>query len=232
MAPDHLNQHGALGRLLMNKTCLSGALTLLSLLAAGCATPRYGSRVELYGQQHRVNAKINKKVEKVTDESADAVDVYIGSLPSGLARDKSKLAVEEGRGHRILGRVSTTGLNGYNEDRRGYCHIGQVGAAVICMGFSYLLIGIPACPCMYGNQSNGAEDIELRKEALIKALQRATLAAGGNAVVIDQIGKTAFVDARTNVRLGTQEMTSAGGWALVLDTQQSRSPEEAPPEQE
>jgi hypothetical protein len=190
---------------------------LSTLLFGACATPRYGARVETFGTQYAQSAGINRKVESVSDEEAERVQVYFGTMPQGFARQEGNLVVEPGFPYRILGRVSTTGIDGYNEpSRQSYCPAGKVLAWVFGIPTAMLLFFPFAAPCMYGNMSNRPEDIEVRKEALVKALQRATRAAAGNALVVDELGQTVVIDARSGLRLAQQEMTSAAGWAVDM----------------
>jgi hypothetical protein len=194
-------------------------LAACAALGIGCATPRFGARVELMGQKYQDASSINRAVGDVADPEASKVEVFFGSLPDGFERTKDGIVASNGSGNRILGKVLTTGINGYNADRSGYCHISNGAAGFVClMGIACLLpvFGLLACPCVTGHGSNDVDDVELRKAALIAALQRATKAAGGNAVVIDGLGKTVTMDAQSHVTLGTQEMTEASGWAVQL----------------
>lgn len=183
---------------------------------AGCATPHYGARIEMFGAQFADASAINRVEMSVPDADAESVQVFFGSLPAGLQSQSEGLSVVAGYPHRILGRVSTTGLDGYNEDRRGYCKSSVFGAYMMCVMGGMLPPLLLACPCVYGYQSNQVDSIEARKAALVTALRRVTRAAGGNAVVIDELGKTLLVDGRTKVQLGSQPMTGAAGWAVVL----------------
>jgi hypothetical protein len=192
-------------------------LAALFLAMVGCATPRYGSRIEYFGKEYRSSADTNRLVQYTPDEEAEQVRVFLGTLPDGLERAESGLLPASGSRHQILGRVTTTSLEGFNKDRAGYCHISRGAATLICV-VPYLtaFLGALACPCVGGYESNSVEDIELRKAALIAALQRATKASGGNAVIIDELGKTVAVRTGSGVVVGTQEMTHASGWAVSL----------------
>jgi hypothetical protein len=197
---------------------LASTLIVCLLSLSACATPRYGSRIELFGEGTLHSSSINSRVDKVPDQRARQIRVFMGQLPTGLAIRNKQLVVVPTYHHKILGKVSTTGLSGFNEDRNSYCAISANAATMICiLGGSLIpLLGFLACPCIYGRQSNSPEDIELRKAALILALQRATLAAGGNALVIESLGSTVAINAHTRQVLSTREMTGAGGYAVRL----------------
>lgn len=208
------------------KPVLLSCLALLMALLMACATPRYGARIEMFGEQTLASTNLNRRVDKVPNHQARRIRVFMGQLPPGFAIKNKQLAVTPPYTHRILGKVATTGLRGYNKDRRGYCHISSGAAMIICisLGLSILpLVGFLACPCIYNNQSNSIESIEVRKAALIVALQRATLAAGGNALIIESLGKTVAINTNTNQVLSVKEMTAASGYAVQI-SQQRRLP--------
>jgi hypothetical protein len=185
--------------------------------ASGCATPHYGARTELFGEQITEGGRFNEKVDRVTDAEARSVRVFVGALPPGFERGSEGIKVSAGYGHRVIGMVSTTGLHGYNDDRRGLCgETGTAGRAFCMIGFLFAGFGYIGCGCFHGNQSNSPEDIELRRNALVAALQRATRSAGGNAVIVDGLGRTTTIDRRTGDQIGEQEMTHARGWAVEL----------------
>lgn len=70
----------------------------------------------MFGAQFADASAINRVEMSVPDADAESVQVFFGSLPAGLQSQGEGLSVVAGYPHRILGRVSTTGLDGYNED--------------------------------------------------------------------------------------------------------------------
>lgn len=187
------------------------------LLSVGCATPRYGARADFVGKEYVSSADVNRSIEKVADDEAAKVRVFLGALPDGFELTAEGIAPAEGSGHRVLARVKTTELDGYNAGDAGYCHISRGAALLLCALPLYTaFLGLLACPCVSGHMSNDLEDVELRKSALIAALQRAARALGANAVVVDSLGSTITLRKETKVVVGTLEMANASGWAIQL----------------
>jgi len=205
-------------------------LILALLFLSACATPHYGARIELFSERLLDSSRIHAKADRIPEDQAKRVQVFIGQLPAGLSVRENELVVVPPYRHRILGKVTTTGLDGYNEDRKGYCIGKEWVAKFFClMGATNIipLFGLLACPCVYGRLSNSREDIALRRAALIRALQRVTLAAGGNAVILESLGDTVVINRNTDEAIGTHFMTGASGYAVRL----RRRPrgQEAPP---
>jgi hypothetical protein len=194
----------------------SHCFVALFVALVGCTTPRYGSRVEYLGKEYRSSADTNKLVQDIPDRDAEQVRVFLGALPDGIERTESGLVPASDSKQRILGKVTTTSIEGFNKEDARYCHISRTAALMICSVSPFTaFLGLLACPCIGGHESNSVEDIELRKSALIAALQRATKASGGNAVLIDELGSTVAIQRDSRV-VRTQEMTNASGWAVLL----------------
>jgi uncharacterized protein YbjQ (UPF0145 family) len=193
------------------------ALMAFAVLSVGCVTPRYGARVEYLGKEYRSSAETNKAVDAVSPEETAQVRVFLGALPDGFELGENGVAPAPGSANRVMGKVSTTSIDGYNPEDAGYCHISRRAAFILCSTSPFTaFLGALACPCIGGHDSNSVEDIELRKAALIAALQRAARASGANAVIINELGGTMMMRKDSRVVVGTQEMTNAAGWAVFL----------------
>lgn len=196
----------------------------LCLLLASCATPRYGSKIEIVGSNYESADKINEKVNDVPQSVAKKVKVFFGELPPGFEMENGKLKVIAGSKHKIIGEVKTTGPvaglfakpSNYNDDegfRKAYCPV-----AYNLMWIPPFLFSLTPFPwfCPYGYSSNDPEDISMRKRRLIESLQRVVSEAKGNAVIVTELGKTEYFQANTSAKIGETEMTSASGWAVLL----------------
>src|SRR3954468_14678366 len=111
----HTANTGVRGSIQMTRKKLAMVIVAVAAVGSGCATPHYRARIEMFGERYQDAAAINMKVNHVTDDDVSKVRVFFGSLPAGMDRGKEGLTVVNGYDHRVLGKVSTTGVGGgYN----------------------------------------------------------------------------------------------------------------------
>lgn len=79
------------------------------------------------------------------------------------------------------------------------------------MGVLFIFICFGFCKVV---ESNDAYDIEKRKMRLVNTLKKLTKAAGGEVVVITEIGGSQTVNLTTGIVINTHKMMSANGVAL------------------
>ncbi len=188
-------------------------MLLLSLLPAACATPRFDARIE---PNQGDSAQINAAIDGVTEEQENEIKVHMGSLPAGVRINGETVELSSSSPLKYLGPVHTTGGSGvfqwsFNDDRTEWCSVSNV--LTIATGFLWSILPMHY-PCWPSYTSDSLESVEMRKTHLLRALKRATVAAGGSILVVRSFGRVEIFNGLTGHHLDSTEMVNAQGWAF------------------
>lgn len=165
-----------------------------ALASLGCASTTFAAKIESIGE-FRDPAPLVERVGQMSNADAASVKAYVGgNYPEGVSFQDSKIIADPAR-FQLLGAVEATqnptlvaGLGWwiyhYREDERwrvGYC-AWQVPLGWVTLG----LWGIVPIhyPC---GVSQGTE--EDRRAEIVRTLQKATKALGGDVLIVTYFGK-------------------------------------------
>jgi hypothetical protein len=205
-------------------TAFRKGLTLVVLAALpGCASVNFVPRVDSVGEYKNTTGTSERADDMRSSEAAD-VRVLVGTLPEGVRIEHDGLVVDPAR-YALVGRVSAdykpygfTWLGfwfyDYSEDERwknAYCGV-QVPLTWVTLGI-WPFVSPFHYPCKVVAGGSPSEVGE-RKARVIKTLQKATKAAGGDLLIVTGLGDLDLVAAGSGQLLGAIPMMHGSGFAL------------------
>lgn len=201
-------------------------------LAPGCAHVTFDPQIQSLGE-YQSTASLVKKARKLSSEEAASVRVLVGTLPDGMRVEHEQLVMDDPGRYTILSQVSakpdfnkaamaSMGFVPYRyaEDEKWknvYCNA-QVPLVWATLTVWMMIPFHYPCMIMEGNSPSA---VERRREAAIDALRKATLASGGNLLVVTGLGDLRTINANTGATLSTLDVASGQGYA-ILDKQATR----------
>ena len=199
---------------------LMAALSLLALfLMSACAHNNYTSRIEILGK-YQDTSKLEEKANDMKWADASKINVYVGTFPEGITLENGAITVSPDSNFELIGKVYTAEdvpspiwFSTHPEDegwKNAYCNAQVPLTWVTVMMWWVVPVHYPCWPA----ETNSPSRISDRKMRIINTLKKATKAAGGDTLIITELGSTQFV-AGTKV-MSTLEMTGAEGYALKL----------------
>lgn len=200
-------------------------LLFLLSLCTGCASMNYTPNVTQLGELTADAGSPSQKADEMSWNDAQDVKVYIGEAPAGLSLEKDKLVATSPDAH-VLAVVSAApsssgwGFYDYSEDekwRKPYCWT-QAPLVYATLGI-WVWLSPTYYPCLIKDDSNSPSAVEERRARIISTLKKAVKAAGGNVLVISELGKTDIITVRGSDGSATGvvqsvEMTGAKGYAV------------------
>jgi hypothetical protein len=195
-----------------------GSLALLS----GCASANFAPRIDAIGE-YRDTTAASERADSMSSSEAEDVRVLVGTLPEGMRVEHDQLAVDSSR-YEVVGRVSAdfkafglTWLGWWFYDypegqgwRNAYCGV-QVPLTWVTLSlWTFVPLHYP-CAVVEGSSTSAVGD---RRARIIKTLQKATKAAGGDLLVVTGLGDLHLVAAGSGELISSVPMMHGSGFAL------------------
>lgn len=199
------------------------ALTLI-ISMSGCASMGYLGSYEKTGvYTPGMSQSVVELAKEMKSENTHDITVYIGDGLEGTTINEDGTLVYDDKMWESVGIVSADPdfprffggyfSSGYVEEeswRNSYCLVNNI-LSIGTLTLWYLTPFPYFCKVIEGHS---AEDIENRKKRIVDTLKKLTKSAGGEVVVITELGGSQTVNLTTGVVVGTHDMMSARGVAL------------------
>lgn len=203
-------------------------LMFLVISISGCASIGYIGSFEKTGEYiPGMSQGVTELAEKMPSESTSDIKVYVGEGLEGTSINDDGILIYNDDMWQNVGLVSADPdfprffggyfANGYTEDenwRNSYCLVNNI-LTISTLTLWYLTPFPHLCKVV---ETNSSDDIEKRKSRLISTLKKLTKAAGGEVVVITNMGGSQTVNLTTGAVIATHNMMSANGVALKKKT--------------
>jgi hypothetical protein len=184
----------------------------------------FAPRIDAVGEYKDTTAASERADSMLSSEAAD-VRVLVGKLPDGVRIEHDGLAVDPAR-YELVGRVSAdfkpfgwTWLGWWFYDypegegwRNAYCGV-QVPLTWVTLSlWTFVPLHYP-CAVVEGSSPSASGE---RRARIIRTLQKATKAAGGDLLVVTGLGDLQLVAAGSGQVLGAVPMMHGSGFALRM----------------
>lgn len=206
------------------KTAFASALSAVAFatLLPACASANFAPRIDAIGEYRDTTAASQRADDMPAEQAAD-VRVLVGQLPEGVRIEREELIVDRSR-YELLGRVSADykpfGLTwlgwwfyDYPEEeswRDVYCGIQTPLTWVTLSLWTFVPLHYP-CAVVEGSSPSASGS---RRARIIRTLQKATKAAGGDLLIVTGLGDLHLVAAGTGQLLDSVPMMHGSGFAL------------------